>query len=132
MMIRIFTIAAALVVFGLAGCGTENPFDRGPDFDNDVIDPGQSSEISFSTSIKPILQKCEGCHSGGTGGWTYDGGGGAHGQALSVVDLSDPEGSLLVVKAIGGDAHGGGAVISNNSDSYNALLVWIQEGAKDN
>lgn len=131
-MIRTFTIAAALVVFGLTGCGTDHPFDRGPDIENDVVDPGQTSGISFSSSIQPILKQCEGCHSGGTGGWTYDGGGDAHAQALSAVDLSDPEGSLLVVKAIGGGSHGGGAVISKSSDAYNALLAWIQEGAKDN
>ncbi len=131
-MIRIYTIAVALVVFGLAGCGTENPFDRGSDFNNEILDPGETSDISFSATIQPILQQCQGCHSGGTGGWTYDGGAGAHGQVLGVVDVSDPEGSLLVVKSIGGDSHGGGAVISQNSDSYNALLVWIQEGANDN
>ena len=121
-----------ILTLALVGCGTENPFDRGEDFDDGTVEaPGAAESVSFATDVKPALSKCSSCHAGGTGGWTYDGGANAFGQVLSVVDLDDPENSTLLVKGSGGNGHGGGKVFSVSSEDYKALLAWIEDGGLD-
>ena len=67
-----YSLVLALV---LVGCGTENPFDRGPEYDDGTaVLPPAAETVSFKTDILPILNQCTSCHAGGTGGWTYDGG----------------------------------------------------------
>ena len=120
-------------VFVLAGCGSEIPFERGPNIDDDLATPpDQVTDISFSADVVPILQSCTGCHTSGTGGWTYSGGAGSHGQVLSVINTTSPANSLLLVKATGAGGHGGGSLFSASSDEYQAILAWIQEGAMNN
>jgi len=116
------------------GCGTDHPFDRGPDFDDGtvVVPPGPGDGVSFSFAVMPILETCVSCHAGGTGGWKYDGGPDAYNQAIQVVDIDDPESSLMLIKGSGGANHGGGQLFSVNSDEYDTILAWIEDGAPDN
>ena len=123
---------SVILSLALLGCGTENPFGRGEDFDDGTaVTPGPGGNVSFATNIKPVLKKCTSCHSGGTGGWTYDGGTNAYMQATSVVDADNPENSLLLLKGTGKNGHGGGAIFSITSDDYKALLAWIQGGVPE-
>ena len=117
----------------LQGCGTENPFDRGPDLAVDesaLPPPGEA--VSFSTDVIAVLSVCESCHASGAGGWTYDGGAGAHAAVIDAIDRGDPERSELLVKATGGGGHGGGRLFSTSSPQYQAIVDWIQQGALNN
>ncbi|NNE68993.1 MAG: hypothetical protein HKN29_01375 [Rhodothermales bacterium] len=120
-----------LMAVTMLGCGTENPFDRGPDYDTGTNE-SVVGDITFSASVIPALSGCTGCHSNGTGGWTYDGGADAFAQVMSEVDLGSPESSALLVKGSGGDGHGGGTVIATSSSAYADILAWIEAGALDN
>lgn len=126
-------LLSALLATVLIGCGTDNPFERGPDFDDGSIDmPAPGEQFSFAADVKPILNACVGCHASGTGGWTYDGGADAYSQTQEVVNTNDPENSPLLVKGSGGDGHGGGTLFTGSSAEYTTLLQWIQDGAPDN
>lgn len=46
------------------------------------------------------------------------------------VDLKQPENSLLLRKPTLAMAHGGGHLLSKNTDEYQTLLQWLQQGAK--
>jgi hypothetical protein len=118
-------------LFVLVGCGTDNPFDRGADL------PGNGNEapsgpLSFASDVKPALQVCASCHSGGAGGWVYTGGVDSYNAVLSVIDTINPQRSELLIKATGGDGHGGGSLFSANTSSYQAIATWISQGAKNN
>jgi hypothetical protein len=123
-----------IVSLSLVGCGSENPFDRGPDFDDgtEIGPPGGGDEISFSVQVMPEIDICSSCHASGTGGWTYDGGADAFAQAIEIVDTDDPENSLMLIKGSGGDSHGGGTLFAVSSDEYDLILSWIEDGAPDN
>ena len=124
-----------LFIFSLIciGCGTENPFSRGPDtVDDSTIHPAPGENLSFSANVVPALDSCISCHRSGAGGWTYTGGGEAYGAVLDVVNRNDPAQSALLVNATGGDNHGGGTIFSRTSSEYTAILRWIEEGALDN
>ena len=126
----ILTMCLAVVV---SGCGTENPFSRGPETEDDATNnPVAGENVSFSSDVVPALNSCVSCHRSGAGGWTYDGGAGAYASVLEVVDRNDPAGSLLLVKATGGGGHGGGTLFSSSSNQYDAILRWIEQGAGDN
>ena len=121
-----------LFVMIAGGCGTENPFDRGPDTDDDSsILPPPGAEVSFSNNIVPILSSCTSCHRSGAGGWTYDGGEGAYNAVVEVINRNDPANSALLTNAIGVD-HGGGTIFSSSSDAYMTIVRWIEQGAVDN
>jgi hypothetical protein len=118
-------------LFVLVGCGTDNPFDRGADL------PGNGNEapsgpLSFASDVKPALQVCASCHSGGAGGWVYTSGVDSYNAVLSVIDTINPQRSELLIKATGGDGHGGGSLFSANTSSYQAIATWISQGAKNN
>ncbi|WP_456426325.1 hypothetical protein [Rhodocaloribacter sp.] len=131
-MFKLTFMSAALSLV-LLGCGTENPFDRGPDVDlGSEPGPAPTGEVSFAANVMPVLSKCTACHAGGTGGWTYDGGAEAYAQALAIVDTDHPENSLMLRKGAGKDGHGGGVIFTVSSSEYQALLAWIQDGAPDN
>lgn len=116
-----------------AGCGTENPFSRGPGTEDDqIVGPGPGGEVSFANNVVPALSACVACHRSGAGGWTYDGGAEAYASVLEVIDRNAPGDSDLLVAATGGDNHGGGTVFSASSDTYAAILAWIEQGALDN
>ena len=121
------------VCFWGAGCGSENPFRRGPealvDHDDAAIPDGP---VSFARDVVPALSSCSSCHRSGAGGWVYAGGGSAYTEAFSQVDLANPINSGLLVKGSGGGGHGGGTLFSRTSTQYLTLLQWIEEGAPDN
>ncbi|MEZ4700412.1 MAG: hypothetical protein R2834_08785 [Rhodothermales bacterium] len=122
-------IVALLLV---AGCGTENPFSRGPE----TLDEGGggpiTGSVSFSSDVVPLLRPCASCHSSGAGGWTYAGGANAFSAVSSVIDTGSPTNSLMLVKATGGAGHGGGTVFSAASSQYTTIRAWIEQGARDN
>ena len=98
----------------------------------------------FAADLVPIFTRY-GCNTGGCHGkaagqngfhlslFGYD----PEGDFLAVtrdaagrrVDPMEPESSLLLQKATGMVSHGGGLRFSHNSDAYNTLLRWIQDGA---
>lgn len=102
-------------------------------------------EISFKNDVMPTLTKA-GCNTGGCHGAAR----GQDGFHLSLfgydpdgdydritremgarrVNLAVPEESLLLQKAIGAVPHTGGKRFDKNSDSYQAILKWIDAGAK--
>ncbi|NNE55104.1 MAG: hypothetical protein HKN32_03715 [Flavobacteriales bacterium] len=129
-MTKFSTIVIGLAIM-LSACGTEHPFDRGQIFDDAVGagDPLDGSTLSFGGDIRPLLSGCVGCHSGGAGGWTYDGGANALTQVRSVINTASPRESALLVKGSGGDNHGGGTVFSSSSSSYEMIEAWIAAGA---
>ena len=126
------TLPVLLLAVLLIGCGTENPFDRGEPFDEGLGPDESLGEVSFAANVRPALQSCTGCHAGGAGGWTYDGGGDAYDDVLQVVNLQDPINSRLLVKATGGNGHGGGALFSASSTQYRVIQAWIEQGAPNN
>ena len=128
-----FLLFTALPSLLLLGCGTDNPFERGPDYDDGTVEmPLPGGQFSFATDVQPILTACVGCHTTGTGGWTYDAGADAYAQVQGIVDADDPENSPLLIKGSGGDGHGGGTLFTGSSTDYMILLQWIQDGAPDN
>jgi hypothetical protein len=116
-----------------AGCGSENPFSRGAaTADGSAEPPPAGAIVSFSADVVPLLAPCASCHNSGVGGWTYRGGGTAYAAVTDVVDRAAPDESLLLIKATGGNGHGGGQVFGANSTQYDTILRWVQQGAIDN
>ena len=135
----------------LGGCGAENPLQRGETTAKTPADsppttvctqtsllsgPNQLASIvqqtdcpTFSADVRPALQRCTGCHAGGAGGWTYDGGPQAYAQVIAVVDAADAAGTSLLLKGTNQSSHGGGAQFSADSAEYDAILAWIASGA---
>ena len=103
-----------------------------------------SSLISFELDVQPILA-AYGCNSGPCHGKQR----GQNGFQLSLLGFdsdfdyaslsqdargrrlfpSAPSQSLLLRKAIGSDPHGGGKRFDTNSEAYNTLYRWINQGA---
>ncbi|HAY36148.1 MAG TPA: hypothetical protein DCY57_04105 [Bacteroidetes bacterium] len=126
------TLLALGLSVALIGCGTYNPLDRGDDLPGGSNLEVPSGPLSFSSDVKPILQVCATCHSGGAGGWVYAGQAEAHGAVLAVIDTITPEDSELLIKATGGGGHGGGSFFNVGSDKYQTVATWIAEGAENN
>jgi hypothetical protein len=100
--------------------------------------------VSFKTDVMPILMMA-GCNSGGCHGSAR----GQDGFRLSLfgydpdgdydritrelpsrrINLARPERSLLLLKATGEVAHGGGDRFEVGSEHYSTILRWIQAGA---
>lgn len=109
----------------------------------DVKEYNVPPEISFTNQIVPIFTK-HGCNGGGCHGKAT----GQNGFKLSLlgfypeddfeflrneargrrVNVSSPERSLLLHKAIGQSPHGGGKRIDVDSDEYRLLTRWIAQG----
>jgi hypothetical protein len=105
---------------------------------------GENLPINFTNHIVPIFTKL-GCNSGGCHGKS----GGQNGFALSLLGfvpemdyqslvkegrgrrllLSAPEHSLLLQKAAGLMAHGGGKRMELGSDEYKLIRRWVAAGA---
>ena len=52
-----------------------------------------------------------------------------HAAVLSRINLADPEKSLLLRKPLFDAPHGGGRLLSRDSDEYRTLLAWLRLGA---
>lgn len=141
----------------LWGCGADNPLQRGEAsiaLGDDTANPStgnspcaqalllakssrfaavtqQSDCPSFSADVFPVLQSCSGCHAGGAGGWTYNGGPQAYAQVLSAVDVDAADQSILLLKATNQNSHGGGALFAPDSAEFNSILTWIALGTPD-
>ncbi|HUQ92264.1 MAG TPA: DUF1553 domain-containing protein [Bryobacteraceae bacterium] len=121
-----------------------------------IEDIAASREFSFGFDIGGILtrQGCNGaaCHGGvkGRGGfklsagalhpnddfeWIVKGGGyqvlttEVKGSRVPRIDLANPEKSLLLQKATGSVAHGGGKRFAVGSPEYQIVLDWVRKGA---
>ncbi|HEU5433840.1 MAG TPA: DUF1549 domain-containing protein, partial [Thermomicrobiales bacterium] len=103
------------------------------------------SPVSFNSDVAPLLTKL-GCNGGGCHGKAT----GQNGFKLSLLGfepeldyeaivresrgrrlfLASPARSLLLLKATGAWAHGGGMRLSTDSEDYRTLLAWIEQGAR--
>ena len=108
-----------------------------------VTDMGNEAEISFPGKIIPIFTKL-GCNGGGCHGKAS----GQNGFKLSLlgfgppedhehlikesrgrrISLANPDGSLLLLKAINASPHGGGQRLQKESHEYRILSRWISQG----
>ena len=127
---RIVGLIAIAVMF--VGCSTDAPFKRGFDYSGGSLSGPDFDNVTFDGTVRAVLRPCASCHSSGAGGWTYDGGGGAYDAVISVVNRNDPPNSPLLINATGGDGHGGGAIFSQSSSEYAAIVAWIEAGAPNN
>lgn len=103
--------------------------------------PARSMEPRFSPDIVTILT-IKGCNGSGCHGSPA----GQNGFKLSLfgydlnadhamllnkrIDLQHPEQSLLLRKPLFDAPHGGGRLMTRDSEEYKTLLLWIQQGAK--
>ena len=103
-----------------------------------------AAPLDFTNDIVPVLSK-QGCNSGACHGKAI----GQNGFKLSLfgfdpafdyaalvhegrgrrISAAAPDDSLVLLKAAGGMAHGGGVRFSTNSDPYKLLKQWIEQGA---
>jgi hypothetical protein len=102
--------------------------------------------VSFRLDVMPVFFRA-GCNSGGCHGaaigkdgfhlslFGYDPAGDYYRLTQQIVgrrvDLAAPEQSLLLMKATGMVPHSGGRRFKNDSELYQTLLRWIQQGAPD-
>lgn len=106
----------------------------------DVVLP---SPVSFTNDVMPVLTKysCDygGCHGKATGqnGFKLSLFGTDANESYRAIVLEakgrrvfpgSPENSLLLKKATGRTAHGGGKRFSQNSNAYQVLAAWITDG----
>ncbi|MGZ0170819.1 MAG: DUF1549 domain-containing protein [Planctomycetales bacterium] len=111
----------------------------------EVVKQRNPDPVSFRNEIIPILTKAR-CNSGGCHGKAE----GQNGFKLSIfgfdaesdyaalmkngkgrrISLTQPETSLLLLKATSEMPHGGGRKIDDGSYRYNRMLRWIREGAR--
>lgn len=132
---RFFTIACLVVLTSIgvvASCLTS------------VVSAAEIVDVRFGTDVVPILTKL-GCNGGGCHGKAT----GQNGFKLSLLgfepeldyeslvsegkgrrlSLSDPDRSLLLLKAVSRVPHGGGRRLDERSDEYQLLRSWIAKGA---
>jgi hypothetical protein len=99
-------------------------------------------EVSFERDIQSLLTT-KGCNSSACHGSPAGQAGfklslyGAdaaadHAMISKRVDLQRPENSLLLRKPSFAIPHGGGHLLTKNSDEYQTLLAWLRQGAKRN
>lgn len=102
--------------------------------------------VSFRLDVMPVFFRA-GCNSGGCHGaaigkdgfhlslFGYDPAGDYFRLTRQIIgrriDIAVPEESLLLLKAVGKVPHTGGRRFAPNSELYNTLLHWIEQGAKD-
>lgn len=104
----------------------------------------KAAPLDFTNDIVPLLSK-QGCNSGACHGKAI----GQNGFKLSLfgfdsafdyaalvhegrgrrVSAAAPDDSLMLLKAAGGMAHGGGVRFGTDSDPYKLLKQWIEQGA---
>ena len=111
----------------------------------DTLALAQEGPVSFKNDVMPVFFKA-GCNAGDCHGssrgqdgfrlslFGYD----AEGDYFRLVEeypgrrinRAEPEKSLLINKAIGNVAHTGGELFTTDSESYQILLRWLQQGAR--
>src|SRR5205085_6600844 len=110
------------------------PVDGGADLLGDA-GPSDGGTISFASTVHPLLiAGCRGCHATGqqagdtrlllTGDAAAD-----YLVVTPLVDPSAPAASRLLSK-MSGNGHGGGTVYAAATPEYQAVLQWIQQGAR--
>jgi len=132
---RVFTVTllvSLILVDVVANCLTN------------VLSAAEVVDAHFGTDVVPILTKL-GCNGGGCHGKAT----GQNGFKLSLfgfepesdyeslvtegkgrrLSLSDPDRSLLLLKAVSRVPHGGGRRLEEHSDEYRLLRSWIAKGA---
>jgi hypothetical protein len=98
--------------------------------------PAAPSAPSFSRGVHPLLvATCKPCHAPGLpGGMTrlvLSGDAAAdHPGVVRLVDLRNPEASVLLAKASGAAPHAGAAPWPGTSAQHQRLLAWIRGGAR--
>jgi len=127
--------AALLALVALAPCATAQPISS---------DVQRTERVYFATDVVPILTKL-GCNSGGCHGKAE----GQNGFQLSLLGFEPdqdyeaivqeargrrlfpaaPRSSLLLLKAVGILAHGGGKRLTIDSPDYQTILRWIDSGS---
>jgi hypothetical protein len=111
-----------------------------------AVAPVPKGPVSFRLDVMPVFFRA-GCNSGGCHGaaagkdgfhlslFGYDPAGDCYRLTQQIVgrriDLAVPEQSLLLLKATGMVPHSGGRRFKNDSELYQTLLRWIQQGAPD-
>ena len=99
---------------------------------NDTLVPAQinpATKISFATNIQPIFtQKCIGCHNGTTSPDLRTGNSFASLTSLGLINTGSPGQSILYTEMA---PNGGMAGYTNTTDAQ-VVLLWIQQGAKNN
>jgi hypothetical protein len=111
-----------------------------------AVAPVAKGPVSFRLDVMPVFFRA-GCNSGGCHGaaagkdgfhlslFGYDPAGDYYRLTQQIVgrriDLAVPEQSLLLLKATGMVPHSGGRRFKNDSELYQTLLRWIQQGAPD-
>jgi hypothetical protein len=109
-------------------------FQRGPA--PDASADGASELVNdpvFVNDVYPILQSdCQSCHSQGSGNdaettrFVLTGDAKAdRAMIVALVSPDDPDGSLLLQRAVGNGAHGGGPVLAVDSPEYVTIRNWI-------
>jgi hypothetical protein len=108
------------------------------------VEQAKLAAVDFASSVMPLLSRlgCNqtACHGSmrGKGGMKMSMFGGDAAEDWAVltrgvhgrfVNKVEPPKSLLLLKATGGLAHGGGAKIQTGSPEYALLLSWIAQGA---
>ncbi|HUY91831.1 MAG TPA: DUF1549 and DUF1553 domain-containing protein [Pirellulales bacterium] len=138
---------ASLFVVGVAARGAESDSAGGEKSLAAGAAAAQSPApaVSFQSDVIPLLTKL-GCNGGGCHGKAT----GQNGFKLSLLGFepeldydaivresrgrrlfpASPAHSLLLLKATGTLAHGGGARLREASDDYRTLLAWIEQGAQ--
>ena len=126
---------------GARGALTAGKFDTLPDY--------PENNVSYNDHVLPILKnRCKACHvpsetdpTTAYGDTVFDYSGGldlsgytaSDGMGLTdVVNLINPELSLVLVKPATGSLHGGGSFWNPGDKEYNLIELWIAEGAFDN
>jgi hypothetical protein len=106
----------------------------------------QPKPVSFRLDVMPVFFRA-GCNQGGCHGaasgkdgfhlslFGYDPAGDYWRLTQQIVgrriDLATPQQSLLLTKAVGAVPHSGGRRFKTDSELYQTLLRWIQQGAPD-
>lgn len=82
---------------------------------------GTGNTLTFTGNILPILQSagCTGCH-----GWAS-----SYSGVIQRINTQNPANSLILLKATNSVSHGGGQRFTTNSQEYQTILNWIQQGA---
>lgn len=121
-MKRYIKVFAFLFMIGLVSC----EYDYIPEEEIILPTPDPDNPISFETQIEPIFQsKCISCHDSKkpvlVTGSAFD-----NLSNGEYINTNEPSESKVYKKSK--DGHGN----NMSSQELNLLLLWIQEGAKDN